>query len=71
MKRKRLDRLSDLSIVVLSGLNFHAGHGREDIAAGLRADGEEIERLCAGCMAVGHRARRPGSEVPERGTDPA
>ena len=41
-------------MVVLSWLNFHPGHTPEDIAKGLRAeeDVDEIERLCAGCVAA-------------------
>jgi len=40
-------------MIVLSWLNFHPGHGSEDIAEGRRADVDEIERLCADLVAGG------------------
>jgi len=53
MKTKRLDGLTDLHMVVISWLKLHPGHTPEDIAKRLRADVDEIARLCANLSAAG------------------
>ena len=53
MNAKRSQRLTDLHMVVLSWLTFYPDHRPADIANELRADVDEIERLCANLLASG------------------
>lgn len=53
MGNARRAGLTDLHMIVLSWLCFHPNHGPEDVAKGLRADVDEIERLCADLVVAG------------------
>src|SRR5207237_10330297 len=63
-RAERLDRLTDLHMIVLSWFAFHPGHTPADIARMLGADADGIAKLCADLAAAGVRRADDRDEVP-------